>query len=64
MVAGRRGQGSGEGRLREFGMDMCIVVYSKRITNKELLYSAWDNVTWQPGWEGRLGKDGYLYMNG
>jgi len=56
MVAGRRGQGSGEGILREFGMDMCILVYSKRITNKELLYSTCDNVTRQPGWEGVWGR--------
>ena len=22
------------------------------------------NVTWQPGWEGNLGENGYMYMYG
>ena len=29
----------GEGVVREFGMDMYTLLYSKKITNKDLLYS-------------------------
>ena len=36
MVA--RGQGPGEGIVREFGMDMDTLLYLKWITNKDLLY--------------------------
>ena len=35
------------------------LLYIKWITNKDLL-----NVTWQPGWEGSLGENGYMYMDG
>ena len=37
MVAG--GKDSGEGIVREFGMDMYTALYLKWITNKDLLYS-------------------------
>ena len=42
------------------------LLYVKQITNK----SCWAaqetllNVMWQPGWEGSLGEDGYLYIYG
>ena len=38
MVAGRR---MGEGIVREFGMVMYVLLYSKCITNKILLHSTW-----------------------
>ena len=44
-------------------MDINTLPYLKGITNKDLLYST-GNVTWQPGWEGRLGENGYMYMYG
>ena len=34
----------GEGRVREFGMDMYTLLYLKWITNKDLLYSTWNSV--------------------
>ena len=38
MVArGKRG----EGIVKEFGMDMYMLLYLKWITNKDLLYSTW-----------------------
>ena len=36
MVA--KEQGSGEGIVREFGMNMSTLLYSKWISNKDLLY--------------------------
>ena len=36
----------------------------KRITGKDLLYRAGNSALYyrQPGWEGSLGENGYLYM--
>ena len=40
-------------------------VYLNWITNKMPLYSTGNfNVIWQPGWEGTLGENGYMYMYG
>ena len=55
--------------VREFGMDMYTVLYSKWITQKGLLYSTWNNgtllnVTGQSGWEGNLRENGYMSMYG
>ena len=52
-------EGSGEGVVREFGMDMHTLLYLKWITNKDLLYGKGVllNVMWQPGWEGSLGEN-------
>ena len=33
-----------EGIVREFGMDLYILLYFKWITNKDLLYSPWNSV--------------------
>ena len=33
------GVGGREGIVREFGMDVCTLLYLKWITNKDLLYS-------------------------
>ena len=35
--------GWGEGIVREFGKVMCILLYSKQITNKDLWYSTGDS---------------------
>ena len=57
MVARR--EGSGQEIVREFGMDVCTLLYLKWITNKALLYS-----TWHPGWEGNLGENDYMCVYG
>ena len=49
-----RGKGGGERTVREFGMDMCTLLYFKWITNKDLLYSTGNSaqcyvVTWMGG---------------
>ena len=46
-------------------MGMYTLLYLKWITNRDLLYTAHgtlQNVMWQPGWEGSLGENGYMYM--
>ena len=47
-------------------MNMYTLPYLKRITNEDLVYSPGNSlsVTWQPGWEGNVGENGYLYMCG
>ena len=49
--------------VTEFGMDMYTLLYLTTrtycIAQGTLL-----NVTWQPGWEGSLGDNGYMYMYG
>ena len=44
----------------------CLMLYLKHITNKDLLYSTGIllNVMWQPGWEGNLGTNRYMYRYG
>ena len=43
----------GEGMVREFGKVMYTVLYLKRITNKDLLYSTWNSVQcYMPAWMG------------
>ena len=39
-----RGEGWGEGIVREIGMDMYTLLYLKWITNKDILYSTWNSV--------------------
>ena len=41
---------------------MYTLLYLQWIANKVLLYLF--NVMWQPGWEGNLGENGYMYMDG
>ena len=43
---------------------MYTLLYLKWVTNKDLLYSSENSahVMLQPGWEGSLGENGYLYM--
>ena len=57
----------GRGIVRELRVVMYTLLYLKWITNKDLLCVAHGtllNVMWQPGWEGSLGKKGYMYMYG
>ena len=56
----------GEGIVREFWMDMDTLLYLTWRTSKDLLDSTGTllNVMWQPGWEGSLGENGYMYMYG
>ena len=56
----------GERIVWKFGMDMSTLLYLKWITNKVLLYIAHGtllSVMWQPGWEGNLEENGYMYMH-
>ena len=59
-------EGWGEGIVREFGMDIYTLLYLKWIINKDLLYSTQNSaqIMWQPGWEGSLGENGYMYTYG
>ena len=56
--------GVGEEIDREFGMDMYKLLYLKWIINKDMAHGTLLNVIWQPGWEGSLGKNGYMYVCG
>ena len=60
------GEGWGEGIVREFGVDMYTLLYSKWITSEGLLYSPWNSPECYvaAGWEGSLGENGYMYMHG
>ena len=62
-----RVEGLGEGRVREFGMDMYTLLYLKWITNKDLLYNTWNSAhccvtVWMGG--NLAGENGYMYMDG
>ena len=49
-----KGESWGEGIVREFGMDMYTLLYSKGITNKDLLYSARNSAQrYVAAWMGR-----------
>ena len=56
----------GEGTVRELQMDTHTILYLKWITNKNLTYNTCSSALcyWQPGWEGRLGVNRYMYVNG
>ena len=58
MVAGRKDVG--EGTVKEFGMDMNTLLYLKRITNKDLLYSTWNSAQHYAAVlpDGSLGENG------
>ena len=61
MVVG----GGGEGIVREFGKVMYTLLYSKWITNKDLLYSTWNSTKcYVPAWtgEGYGGKRIHIYV--
>ena len=54
------------GIVRDFGKVTYTLLCLKWITNKDLLYAhgALLSVMWQPGWEGSLGENGYMYTYG
>ena len=52
----------GEGSVRELGMSMYILLYLKWIADKDVEWGTLLIVMWQPGREGHLGKNGYIYM--
>ena len=56
----------GGGTVREFGMVMYTLLYSKWITNKDLLYSTGNSAQcYEATWMGEgLGENGYMYMHG
>ena len=56
--------GVGEGIVRELGKVMYTLLYLKWITNKDLFYSTGNSAQrkWQPGREGGLGENGYMYI--
>ena len=39
-----------------------MLLYLKWIINKDLTWGILLSVMWQPGWEGSLGDNGYMYM--
>ena len=46
-------------------MDMYTQLYLKWINNKVLLCSKGNSAQcYEPGWEGSLGENGYMYMYG
>ena len=53
------GEGGREGIVREFGIDMYILLYLKRLTNKDLLYSTGNSAQcYVAGWMGgSLGEE-------
>ena len=55
-------RGWGEEIDREFGMDMYKLLHLKWIMSKDMAHETLFNVVWQPGWEGSLGKNGYMYV--
>ena len=58
--------GRGGGMNWEIGIDIYTLLYLKWITNRTYCIAQGTllNVMWQPGWEGSLGENGYMYMYG
>ena len=66
MAAGRKDVG--EGTVKEFGMDMYTLLYLKRITNKDLLYSTGNSAryyvaAWMGGDTGREWIRGHVWLS-
>ena len=61
---GGRGEEREEGIIREFGMDIYTLLYLKSTKTYCIAQGTLFNVMWQPGWEGSLGENGYVYMQG
>ena len=54
-------EGLGEGTARESGMDMYTLLYLKRKTNMNLLYSTWNSTQcYVAAW--MEGENGYMYI--
>ena len=58
-----RGEESGKGIVKEFGIDTYSLLYLKWITNKDLCIADGTllNAVWQSGWEG-FWENGYMCM--
>ena len=56
----------GEGIIREFGIVMYILLSSKWITSKDLLYSTWNSAPcYVPAWMGGgFAGDGHIHVDG
>ena len=64
MVTG--GEGWREGIVRAFGIDIYTLLYLKRITNNDLLYSTGNSAQgYVAAWMGgESGENGYMFMYG
>ena len=51
----------GEGIVRELAINLYTLLYLKWITSKDLQGTLL-NAMWQPGWEGSLRENGYMYV--
>ena len=59
------GKGWEGGIVREFEINTDTLLYLKEITNKDLLYGTWNSAQgYVAGWEGRLGQNGYMRVDG
>ena len=57
-----RGKEWGKGIVKEFGVDMYLLLCLKWVTNYCMAQGPLLIVMWQPGWEGGLGENGYMYV--
>ena len=59
------GDERGEETIREFGINMYILLYLKWITIRSYYteHGILFNVMWQPGWEESLLENGYRYIH-
>ena len=57
---------TGEGIVREFGMDTYTLLYFNWMTNKDLLFSTWNSAQcYVAAWiGGEFEGEGYMYMYG
>ena len=64
MVA--EGEGSGEGIVGEleWTCTYCYIQNGQSTRIHCIAHGTLLNVMWQPGWEGSLGENGYMYMYG
>ena len=61
---GCQGEGSGEGIIRGFGMDMCTCCIQNGSPTRTycVVQGTLLNLMWQPGWKGSLGENAYMCM--
>ena len=54
-----------EGRVKELVMDRYALLYLNAHTTVSycIAHRILLNAMWQPGWEGNLGENGYMYMS-
>ena len=53
-------------KLKEEWNAMYVLLHLKWITNKiyHTVHGTLLNITWQPGWKGSLGENGYINIDG